>query len=76
MQQLETRGLSYHNIESSREIECNQHAVNMIEKVFQDENIPYIKAKTWTTAAFFAVARFRNVALGQILFRGGRFKRR
>ncbi|MHB1483107.1 MAG: nucleoside phosphorylase [Saccharofermentanales bacterium] len=46
-------GVSYHYIEPSREIECNQHAINIIEKLFQDENIPYIKAKTWTTDAFY-----------------------
>lgn len=89
-------GVSYHYIQPSREIECNQYAVNVIEKLFQDENIPYIKAKTWTTdafyretedkialrvsegcvtvemeaSAFFAVARFRNVVLGQILYGG------
>ncbi len=83
-------------IEPSREIECNQHALNIIENYFQNENIPYIKAKTWTTdafyretedkialrvsegcvtvemeaAAFFAVSRFRNVVLGQILYGG------
>lgn len=89
-------GVSYHYVKPSREIECNQHAISIIEKLFQDENIPYIKAKTWTTdafyretehkialrvlegcvtvemeaAAFFAVSRFRNVVLGQILFGG------
>lgn len=46
-------GLSYHYIEPSREIECNQHAVSIIEKYFQKWNIPYIKAKTWTTDAFY-----------------------
>lgn len=89
-------GVSYHYVEPSREIECNQHAINIIEKVLQVDNIPYIKAKTWTTdafyreteekmalrvlegcvtvemeaAAFFAVSKFRNVILGQILFGG------
>ena len=89
-------GVSYHYVEPSREIECNQHAINIIEKVLQVDNIPYIKAKTWTTdafyreteekmalrvlegcvtvemeaAAFFAVSKFRNIILGQILFGG------
>lgn len=89
-------GVSYHYIEPSREIECNQHALATIEKELQLENIPYIKAKTWTTdtfyretddkialrvsegcvtvemeaAAFFAVSKFRNVTLGQILYGG------
>ena len=89
-------GVSYHYIEPSREIECNRHAIKVTEELFDNENIPYIKAKTWTTdafyretedkialrvsegcvtvemeaAAFFAVSRFRNVVLGQILFGG------
>jgi len=93
---IRDEGVSYHYVEPSREIECNQHAINIIEKVLQVDNIPYIKAKTWTTdafyreteekmalrvlegcvtvemeaAAFFAVSKFRNVILGQILFGG------
>ncbi len=89
-------GVSYHYIEPSREVECNIHAINTIEKLLDNEKIPYIKAKTWTTdafyretddkialrvsegcvtvemesAAFFAVSKFRNIALGQILFGG------
>lgn len=89
-------GVSYHYIEPSREIECNQHALSVIEKLLREEHIPYIKAKTWTTdafyretedkislrvsegcvtvemeaAAFFAVSKFRNIVLGQILFGG------
>lgn len=89
-------GVSYHYIEPSREVECNQHAIEIIEKQLELDNIPYIKAKTWTTdalyretkdkialrvsegcvtvemeaAAFFAVAKFRNVVLGQILYGG------
>ncbi|MDP4095006.1 MAG: nucleoside phosphorylase [Bacillota bacterium] len=89
-------GVSYHYIKPSREIECNQEAVKVIENVLQNHNIKYIKAKTWTTdafyretrekvnlrksegcvtvemeaAAFFAVSKFRNVSLGQILYGG------
>lgn len=89
-------GLSYHYIAPSREIECNEVALKTIETVLQNEKIPYIKAKTWTTdafyretedkvalrvsegcvtvemeaAAFYAVSKFRNVILGQILFGG------
>ncbi|MEG0853467.1 MAG: nucleoside phosphorylase [Angelakisella sp.] len=89
-------GVSYHYIEPSREVECNQHAIEVIEKQLELDNIPYIKSKTWTTdalyretedkialrvsegcvtvemeaAAFFAVAKFRNVILGQILYGG------
>lgn len=89
-------GVSYHYVKPSREMECNPHALHTIEACLQVEQIPYIKAKTWTTdafyreteekmalrvlegcvtvemeaAAFFAVAQFRNVILGQILFGG------
>jgi len=89
-------GVSYHYIEPSREIECNPYAFSTIENVLRADNIPYIKAKTWTTdafyretndkislrvsegcvtvemeaAAFFAVSKFRNVVLGQILYGG------
>ena len=89
-------GTSYHYIEPSREVECGKHALSVIENQLEQENLPYIKAKTWTTdapfreteekialrasegcvtvemeaAAFFAVAQFRNVVLGQILYGG------
>lgn len=89
-------GVSYHYVAPSREIECNKHALDTIVEVFEKGKIPYIKAKTWTTdafyretedkialrvsegcvtvemeaAAFFAVSKFRNVVLGQILFGG------
>lgn len=46
-------GVSYHYIEPSREVECNNHAIMTIENLFKQENIPYIKAKTWTTDAFY-----------------------
>ncbi len=93
---IRDEGVSYHYIEPSREVECNQNAIEIIEKEFKKEDIKYIKAKTWTTdafyretkekvllrisegcvtvemeaAAFFAVAKFRNVVLGQILYGG------
>ncbi|WP_163193168.1 nucleoside phosphorylase [Clostridium thermarum] len=89
-------GVSYHYIEPSREIECNEHVVSVIEEKLQNLGIKYLKGKTWTTdafyretkdkvslrvsegcltvemetAAFFAVAKFRNVQLGQILYGG------
>lgn len=89
-------GVSYHYMEPSREVECNQETVEIIEREFKKDGIKYIKAKTWTTdafyretkekvllrisegcvtvemeaAAFFAVAKFRNVVLGQILYGG------
>jgi uridine phosphorylase len=93
---IRDEGVSYHYIEPSREVESNQYAVSVIEREFIKDNIKYIKAKTWTTdafyretkekvllrisegcvtvemeaAAFFAVAKFRNVILAQILYGG------
>ena len=93
---IRDEGLSYHYIKPSREIECNPTVLKTIEEILNQDNIPYIKAKTWTTdalyretdakialrvsegcvtvemeaAAFFAVAKFRNVLLGQIIYGG------
>lgn len=36
-----------------REIACNQEALSVIESVFNEKAIKYIKAKTWTTDAFY-----------------------
>ena len=89
-------GVSYHYLPAAREIECNPEVIGKIEEEFNKNKIDYIKAKTWTTdafyretaekielrksegcvtvemeaAAFFAVAKFRNVKLGQILYGG------
>lgn len=89
-------GLSYHYLEPSREVDCNKQALECITDYLKDNKIPFIKAKTWTTdafyretekkialrvsegcvtvemeaAAFFAVAEFRNVILGQLLYGG------
>ena len=46
-------GTSYHYIEPSREIDMDEHAVNTIESILKENNVPYIKSKTWTTDAFF-----------------------
>jgi len=46
-------GLSYHYLEPSREVECDYEVVDAIEKQLKNGNIPYIKAKTWTTDAFY-----------------------
>ncbi len=93
---LRDEGVSYHYAAPSREIECDPHAVEVMERSLQREKIPYIKAKTWTTDAFYretedkvalrvaegcvtvemeaaalyAVAHFRRVTLGQLLFGG------
>lgn len=89
-------GASYHYAPPSREIACDPHAVRVLEEYLREKSIPFIKAKTWTTdafyretesklalrvaegcvtvemeaAAFFAVAQFRGVTLGQLLYGG------
>ena len=93
---IRDEGLSYHYLEPSREVECNKQALECITDYLKINKIPFIKAKTWTTdafyreteekialrvsegcvtvemeaAAFFAVSKFRNVVLGQILYGG------
>ena len=46
-------GTSYHYAEPSREIAANERIVQVIENTLKEKNVPYIKAKTWTTDAFF-----------------------
>lgn len=46
-------GTSYHYMAPSREIECNKHALDVIEGFLITEKIPFIKAKTWTTDASY-----------------------
>jgi uridine phosphorylase len=46
-------GTSYHYVKPSREINANERIVKIIENAFLEKNIPYIKAKTWTTDAFY-----------------------
>jgi len=46
-------GTSYHYVKPAREITANERVVRIIEKALLDKKIPYIKAKTWTTDAFY-----------------------
>jgi uridine phosphorylase len=46
-------GTSYHYAPPSREIEADAHVVEAIEVALTQQELPYIKAKTWTTDAFF-----------------------
>jgi len=46
-------GTSYHYVKPSREIDANERMVKIIENTFMEKNIPYIKAKTWTTDALY-----------------------
>ena len=89
-------GTSYHYLPPAREVAANPIALQTIVSVLDRKEIPYLKAKTWTTdapyretpamiaarraegcftvemeaAALMAVAQFRNVPLGQILYAG------
>jgi len=46
-------GTSYHYIEPSREIEMDKKIVKKIEETLNENKVPYIKGKTWTTDAFY-----------------------
>jgi len=46
-------GTSYHYVKPSREISANGRIVKVIEDFLLENKIPYIKAKTWTTDAFY-----------------------
>ncbi|MCL2179749.1 MAG: nucleoside phosphorylase [Treponema sp.] len=46
-------GTSYHYVKPSREIAANERIVRVIENHLTENNIPFIKAKTWTTDAFY-----------------------
>lgn len=50
---LRDEGTSYHYIKPAREITANERIVQVIESTLQDLKIPFIKAKTWTTDAFY-----------------------
>jgi uridine phosphorylase len=54
---LRDEGVSYHYAPPSREIACSPEAVAAIERVLHRENIPFLKAKTWTTDAIFRETR-------------------
>jgi len=46
-------GTSYHYVEPAREIVANERIVQIIENTLLKKKIPYIKARTWTTDAFY-----------------------
>lgn len=46
-------GTSYHYVKPAREIIANERVVQVIESIMIEQKIPYIKAKTWTTDAFY-----------------------
>ena len=46
-------GTSYHYVKPSREITANERIVKVIENTLLEKSVPFIKAKTWTTDAFY-----------------------
>jgi len=50
---IRDEGTSYHYIKPSREIASDERVVKIIEEELSLRKIPYIKAKTWTTDAFY-----------------------
>ena len=50
---IRDEGLSYHYIKPAREITYGCETIKKIELQLLQENIPYIKGKTWTTDAIF-----------------------
>jgi len=46
-------GTSYHYIAPSREITANPRVIDAIEATLTSQNVPFIKAKTWTTDAMY-----------------------
>ncbi len=89
-------GVSYHYLPPSREIAAQTEVIQVIEKILNEKQIPYLLGKTWTidapyretkkkiksrrgegcisvemeSAGLMAVAQFRDVAFGQILYAG------
>lgn len=89
-------GASYHYLPASRTVAAHSAALQAIDQVLNQHNIPHRVGKTWTTdglyretaqkmanrlaegcltvemesAAFFAVAQFRQIIFGQLLYGG------
>ena len=46
-------GTSYHYAAPSPEIEADERCVNVLERVLQDLEYPYVKGKTWTSDGIY-----------------------
>ena len=46
-------GTSYHYVRPAREIAADERVVGIIENTLARHGLPYMKAKTWTTDAFY-----------------------
>jgi uridine phosphorylase len=93
---LRDEGSSYHYLPPAREVTANAAAVQALQSVLDENKLPYLAGKTWTTdapyretqatidarraegalvvemeaASLMAVAQFRGVPLGQVLYAG------
>lgn len=89
-------GTSYHYLPPGREVVVDRRAVECIEGVLRERDVPYVLGKSWTTDAIYretrarvnrrrdegcvvvemeaasllAVARFREIQLGYLLYAG------
>ncbi len=89
-------GTSYHYLPSSREVAAHPAGVAALQATLNQQTVPYLVGKTWTTdapyretankiaarkregcltvemeaASLMAVAQFRKVVLGQVLYGG------
>ena len=50
---IRDEGTSYHYVKPAREITANKRVIKVIEDTLNEQKVPYIKAKTWTTDAFY-----------------------
>ena len=50
---LRCDGVSYHYLPAKRTVDINPIAIDAICDVLQEEKIPYVLGRTWTTDAFF-----------------------
>ena len=46
-------GTSYHYLPPTREVSANDRVIAVIESTLTEQQVPFIKAKTWTTDAFY-----------------------
>ena len=93
---MRDEGTSYHYLPPGREVQANEPALRALVTVLNEQGVPYLVGKTWTTdapyretvakiqkrkaegcltvemeaAALMAVAQFRHVPFGQILYAG------
>jgi len=50
---LRDEGASYHYLPPARDVELDSDIVTVIKNTLNEQNVPYITCKTWTTDGFF-----------------------